>query len=655
MSNRHERVVDLLERWSELSRQGQPVSASELCADCPDLIGDLERHIRFLSGLDHLVVPQRAVDETVWPESQTSTTTTAWGEGRPAPAEAGSALPVVPNHDILGLLGSGGMGAVYRARDRRLDRVVALKVIREGLAGPAQLSRFQVEAEAVARLNHPHVVQIYEVGRWRPPDGGLLPYLSLEYVEGDTLEKRLGRQPADPTESARLLRLLARAVQAAHRKGIIHRDLKPGNVLLAAAADEPALNCAWGWPKLTDFGLARRQASPGSQPGEAGLTHTGAVLGTPGYMAPEQADGRSDVGPAADVYGLGAILYRMLTGRPPFVGKSAVDTMFSVLHEIPLPPRQVRSAVPVALDALCVRCLDKVPARRPDVAELIEALDGFLAGDPTGTVTWQPASEPRVPAGPDQSRWTRRRVLAAGLVGLALLAAGGLAWALWPRAEGEDAPPVVQRAPPVAPTPEPPLRVRSLRVMHHAVTPDGKKSEPRGAIGEKSFRTRFGDQVTITVELSSPGYFYLVALNADGKEQLLWPTDDRNEPLVATAPAKRKRLVFPRGGKQFTLNDERRGGMQAFLVLASRQPLPAYEKWTQAGRIAWGRREPGAAVWQADDRGVYELGAGQGAVRGSVEPLRGAPPLDELCKALRVGGVEVVEAIAFGVRAQESE
>src|SRR5262249_3628561 len=204
------------------------------------------------------------------------------------------------------------------------------------------------------------------------------PSLAVEFVAGGSLARGLGGEPQPPRDAARLVLLLARAVQAAHRAGLVHRDLKPANVLLAPPADEPALNCAWGWPKLTDFGLARRVE------GGAG-THSGMVMGTPRYMAPEQAEGKQ-VGPAADVYALGAILYELLTGRPPFVGDSSLRTLYMVLTEAPAPPRRLQPTIPEALDSLCLACLDKQPERRPGVAGLIVDLARFLAGDPVSTV-----------------------------------------------------------------------------------------------------------------------------------------------------------------------------------------------------------------------------------------------------------------------------
>jgi serine/threonine-protein kinase len=232
----------------------------------------------------------------------------------------GAPLPAVPGYAVLGVLGTGAMGVVFKARQEGLGRVVALKMIRDGaLAGPAEVARFRREAEAAARLQHPNIVQIHEVG-----DCAGRPFFSLECVEGGSLADRLRGSPLPPREAARLLDTLARAVHAAHAQQVVHRDLKPANVLLAADST----------PKVADFGLAKQLDA------KSGQTASGALVGTPSYMAPEQARGRGrDVGPAADVYGLGAILYELLTGRPPFQAPSVAETLQQVLLDDPVPPR----------------------------------------------------------------------------------------------------------------------------------------------------------------------------------------------------------------------------------------------------------------------------------------------------------------------------
>ena len=227
----------------------------------------------------------------------------------------------VPGYDLLGELGRGGMGVVYQARDQKLKRIVALKMILSGVhASEEDMQRFQTEAEAVAKLQHPNIVQIFEVGEHKGN-----PYISLEYQEGGGLDNKIAGTPQNVEESARLIETLARAMQVAHQQEIIHRDLKPANILLSAD----------GEPKITDFGLAKRMDKDSNQ------TKSGTVMGTPSYMAPEQASSSNEtIGPAADTYALGAILYHMLTGRPPFRAETQLDTLMQVISDEPLPPRR---------------------------------------------------------------------------------------------------------------------------------------------------------------------------------------------------------------------------------------------------------------------------------------------------------------------------
>jgi WD40 repeat protein len=294
-------------------------------------------------------------------------------------------IPDVPGYEIFEEVGRGGMGVVYRARHRRLNRPVALKMLTEyGLSDLSVRSRFLLEAEAVAQLHHPHIVQVYEFGEYNGR-----PYLAMEYVDGGSLWQRLARGTAVPPEqAARLVALLADAVSAAHQKGIIHRDLKPSNILLA---DEKAAGESDGSspaaftlsPKVTDFGIARMGLSE--------LTATGEVLGTPSYMAPEQAAGRSrEISTATDVYGLGAILYELLTRVPPHLGENAVETLQKVIHEIPRAPRSLVPGIPRDLDTICRKCLEKEPKKRYRTADALAAdLRAHLAGR---TISARPAA-----------------------------------------------------------------------------------------------------------------------------------------------------------------------------------------------------------------------------------------------------------------------
>jgi superkiller protein 3 len=326
----------------------------------------------------------------------------------PAAPAAPAGLPAVPGYELLRELGRGGMGVVYQARQLALNRLVALKmVLAGGHAGDQPLARFRTEAEAVARLQHPHIVQVHEVG-----EQGGLPYLALEYCGGGSLADQLDGTPRPARQAARLVQTLAGAMHAAHQQGVVHRDLKPANVLLAAD----------GTPKVTDFGLAKLLDGGGPA-----LTQSGAVVGTPSYMAPEQARGKGkEVGPAADVYALGAILYELLTGRPPFKAETAWDTLQLVVAEEPVPVRRLLPKVPRDLETVCLKCLHKEPARRYDTAEaLADDLGRFGRGEP---VVARPAG-----AVERAVKWVRRNPLGASLAAavlLLVLVGGGGAWML---------------------------------------------------------------------------------------------------------------------------------------------------------------------------------------------------------------------------------
>jgi serine/threonine-protein kinase len=298
--------------------------------------------------------------------------------------------------ELLEEVARGGMGIVYRARKRSLNCLVALKVIQAGrLASEAEKQRFLLEAEAAANLNHPNIVPVFEIDRAQ----GL--FFTMKWVEGGNLSRHVPQLVNDHRAAARLLATVATAVHEAHRHGYLHRDLKPTNILLDLT----------GRPYVTDFGLARRVGADSS------LTQSGAVLGTPSYMAPEQAAGKGkEVGPPADVYSLGAVLYELLTGRPPFRAGTVMETLVQVLEKAPSPPRLHRSGVPPELEAICLKCLEKDPAERyPSAAALADDLERSLRGEEVE------AMRPGFWLG--FRRWTRREPqLVARLIGLGAVA-----------------------------------------------------------------------------------------------------------------------------------------------------------------------------------------------------------------------------------------
>ncbi len=318
-----------------------------------------------------------APSEVIDPADDGTRVQTRFGAARPAapslandrtrPTGSAPAAPVgpaIPGYKILGELGRGGMGVVYKARQIGLNRIVALKMILAGeFAGQDELARFRLEAEAVAKLQHPNIVQVYEIDEMEGK-----PYFCLEFVDGGPLDKRLAGAPQPVRQAAELIEKLARAMACAHERHIIHRDLKPANILMTSA----------GEPKITDFGLAKRLDSQDMH------TQSGSVMGTPSYMAPEQAHGRiKEIGPASDVYSLGAILYETLVGRPPFKGETVVDTLDQVRTLEPTAPSRLRPKLPHDLETICLKCLQKEPAKRyGEAAALADDLRRYLAGEP---------------------------------------------------------------------------------------------------------------------------------------------------------------------------------------------------------------------------------------------------------------------------------
>ncbi len=356
----------------------------EACTDCPELLPRVKVRLGQIRAAD-------AQFDALFPTPGSSPTPTGT-------AEAG--LPHFPGFEVRELLGRGGMGMVYRAWDRRLHRDVAIKMLIAGAyARPEELERFLRGAEAKAGLRHPNIVQVYDVGDL---DGR--PYFTMEFVEGGSLAQRLACAPMPPDQTAVLVATLADAVQAAHDGGIIHRDLKPANVLLTAD----------GTPKVADFGLARRLDAG------AGLTQTGDTLGTPSYMAPEQAQGKSNtVGPAADVYALGAILYESLTGRPPFRSGTSVETIRQVIDDEPVPPSRLNPRVPPDLETICLKCLSKQPGGRyPSASAMAEDLRRFRQGE---------AITARAPGRAERlARWLGRRRSQVAVIAVVTLMASGL-------------------------------------------------------------------------------------------------------------------------------------------------------------------------------------------------------------------------------------
>jgi serine/threonine-protein kinase len=352
----------LLDAYHEEMRAGRPPDKERFVAEHPEL-GEV---VECLEALAHLAAPLAGHSSqlpTIDPDWVSDDAETEAKTLTPGPTALASTVSSdFGRYELLGELGRGGMGVVYKARQKDLDRVVALKMILAShLASEEQVRRFHAEAKAAAGLHHPHILQIYEVGEVHGQH-----YFAMEYVEGTSLAEVLREGPLPTSNAVTCLAAVARGVACLHARGIVHRDIKPSNILLDRQRR----------PFLSDFGLVKRVAS------ESHLTNTGVIVGTPSYMAPEQAAGWSDIGPACDVYGLGAVLYELLTGRPPFRGPTPMDTLVQVLESEATLPRRVRPDIPRELEIICLKCLEKTPANRyTSAAALADDLERFLRGE----------------------------------------------------------------------------------------------------------------------------------------------------------------------------------------------------------------------------------------------------------------------------------
>jgi serine/threonine-protein kinase len=415
------RVQQLLDEILDSER-----TPEEVCADCPELLAEVRKRwkqIRIMEAELDAMFPTPRPD---------------CGADTPAPWNPDAELPRIPGYHVEAVLGRGGMGIVYKAQHLRLNRPVALKMLLSGAyAGRLERERFLREAKAVAGLRHANLVQVYDLGEH---DGR--PYFTMEYVEGGSLAQKLLGTPQCVRYAAALMATLAEAVQVAHQGGVVHRDLKPANILLQRKPEIPISNSQIGNPssasvspaslpasdcrisdfdaKIADFGLARHFD------GETALTRSGARIGTPSYMAPEQALGKTHIiGPPVDIYALGALLYELLTGRPPFRGETAVETELQVVHHDPVPPSRLNPRVPRDLETICLKCLHKAPERRyATAAALAEDLHRFQRGESIAA---------RRPGLLERSgKWVRRRPTAAALLGVTFLLTialiGGSLW-----------------------------------------------------------------------------------------------------------------------------------------------------------------------------------------------------------------------------------
>ena len=413
MANLKQNAKEVFYKWLEEQPSGQTVFLDQACGENHELRQKVEALIRSHQE-GEWILEKPLVEYPLTEKKEYLSNSPYLSESTLISDHVGTKhsnlLPKIPGYETLRILGRGGMGVVYLARQIKANRLVALKILlSENHSSASERKRFQTECEAIARLQHPGIVQIFEVNEHNG-----CPFFSLEYCEGGSLAHYLRGTPIGVNDAARLVISISLAIHVAHQAQVIHRDLKPGNILLAPTsvsktqspavepldAERPSINLFAA--KVTDFGLAK-------QLDESTQTKTGLVMGTPSYMAPEQAKGKKDVGIAADIYALGAILYDCLTGRPPFKGATSFETVLQVTNEEPVSPRQLQPNIPRDLETICLKCLSKAPEKRyASALELADDLSRFTKGEPI--------QARRTGAAERAWRWCRRNPIVAGLL-----------------------------------------------------------------------------------------------------------------------------------------------------------------------------------------------------------------------------------------------
>jgi serine/threonine protein kinase len=539
-------------------------------------------------------------------------------------------------YELLGPLGVGGMGEVYRARHRRLGKVVALKVIRSGASGSADdLARFRREMAAVGQLDHPHLVEAHDAGE---QDGVL--YLVLKLIDGVDLHrlvKDLGPLPV--AEACELIRQAALGLQYLHERGLVHRDIKPSNLMRTPA----------GMVKVLDLGLSRWTAP--SLAGE--LTAANQVMGTPDFISPEQINEAAAVDIRADIYSLGATLFYLLTGRAPFAHRTDILAKLRA-HGEEAPPdiRSLQPGIPSGVAALVSQMLAKQPEQRPTTPQEVgNALAPFTSSTPT--TTFVPAntnpiagemtvSHPSLGLSVSKPR-TRRRRSTVGIVAASVLVCLLGVWMTLTLFNQTPKRLLTFPDPGVETTK--PLRVLRLDVNHFAR--DGKFDDPRGLLGQRSFTTSKDDGVEVKAELSAPAYCYLIAFRPDGTEDLCFPEKEDEVPPLSDRPG----YPSTTSGVRYGLTDG--VGLQAFVLVASSKPLPAYAKWRPSrGASPWQQSEAQAGVvWRLEDGVAFRAHtAADPEARGKGQEIRGLGSLPAVITWLRQAPeVEAIAAVAFAV------
>jgi serine/threonine protein kinase len=569
-----------------------------------------------------------------------------------APAQDADEIGRLGPYRVLDVVGLGGMGVVFAAEDPQLKRPIALKAIRPALAtNSGARQRFRQEAQRMAALTHDHILAIHHIGE----DRGVL-FLAMPLLQGESLEDRLRRQsPLPLAEVLRIGRETALGLAAAHERGVIHRDVKPANLWLEAPTRRV---------KILDFGLARLVED------DTGLTSSGAIVGTPSYMAPEQVEGQVDS--RADLFSLGCVLYRMVTGRLAFPGRTRAEILQAIATQNPDPPRQINPATPDWLDRLIERLLSKNRAARPDsAATVVQALEEIERD----AVISQPAGTGATP----EERFTNAdEAVLAPLTGVPSLPDVS-PMPMSPAATNESKPPTPRwfwlaaaagltlavivllrtlgRHPPERPTSPSQTAVHApdltdimtLDVMLTRNVND--RGLPAGLIGKQVFDPRLGDTVAVQVQLTRPAYAFLIAFRPDGHADVCFPEREDELPPLTDNPGYPSTAAS--AGKEYGLSDGE--GLQVFAVVVSSQRLPVFQEWwSQCKECPWKKTDaPPGVVYRGNGQDRVEAWNAEGAARGKGVEVQGKTPVAELAAWLRkMPRIETVQVLGFAVAAK---
>jgi tRNA A-37 threonylcarbamoyl transferase component Bud32 len=615
-------LVELIRTEMEWSyRLGQQPAAEDYCRRFPGCAGTVEHWLEEARTAAEQVTGSGG-QETDGPDFP-RTSTFQGGQA----AEAWGALPavglpsVLGEYELLGQLGAGGMGEVHKARHRRLDKLVALKVLHtRSLRSDEGTARFLREMKAIGGLDHPNVVEAHDAGE----QGGIV-YLVMKLIDGTDLARRVQKQgPLPVAEACDCVRQAALGLQYLHERGLVHRDIKPSNLMRTAD----------GTVKILDLGLARWRAETSA---DSDLTGVGQVMGTPDYLAPEQIRGASAVDIRADLYALGGTLFYLLTGRAPFAHHKEVYEKLKAQQEEPPPDVcKLRPEVPAAVAELVRRLLAKKPLERPQTPATVAAALADFAQSPQRQQGPAPDGLAIRPFLGQRRHW-----LAAGAAALAVLL-GVAAVAFFRRDRGEKQP---------SPANTGKVEILSLEVMHF-VNVDGKFDDAKfagGLLGVKSFTTHLGDAVTVEARLSRLAYAYLIAFRPDGIDEVCFPEKKDEKPPLTDRP----RYPSVSRGDNYGLTDGE--GLTVFALVVSSQPLPAYKEWR--GRLSaspWKRNSPTppGIVWYDDGVFVEALTA-EGRNRGSRGKGQEAPGKSQVVAVAdwlrQAPEVEAVAVVGFAV------